>query len=123
MPKLFEFELGSATRRGGQLAYLPLVHMQSQLDLARTNSIKDGIQPDVERLHRWHGSSVLLEACRLLKTDCFVSAAILYHRCCHVTSLRECGVWSVSMASSLLAYKLEEIPVTSRQVVSVFFRI
>ena len=89
-------------------------------DAASASERKDQVPSDVENLHRLHGSSVLLEACQLLDVSCFPTAVILYHRCCHSTSLKEHSVWNIAMASTLLACKLEEIPMTARQVIVVY---
>jgi Cyclin, N-terminal domain len=53
-------------------------------------------------------------------TSWYASASTIFHRYYHGVSLIERDVWSVAMASTLIAAKLEEIPLTVRQLIIVY---
>lgn len=87
-----------------------------------TPSTEKGISPSLERLHRLHGTSLILDASRLLsfKASTFATACTIFHRFYHQISISEYDVWSVAMSSLLLATKLEEEPQTLRSIVNTF---
>jgi cyclin L len=53
-------------------------------------------------------------------TSWYASACTIFHRYYHGVSLVERDVWSVAMAATLIAAKLEEIPLTVRQLIIVY---
>jgi hypothetical protein len=78
-----------------------------------THSFREGISPDVEQKHRLYGTSLLSAACHLLKLEdasTYATACTIFHRFYHRISLRKHCVWSVAMASLLLATKTEDGP-------------
>ncbi|KAL7560941.1 hypothetical protein ACA910_022429 [Epithemia clementina (nom. ined.)] len=78
---------------------------------------------EVERLHRFHGISLIRSSCQLLRLTtscCFGTACILFHRYFHAVSLHDADVWSIAMGSILVAAKTQEIPLTIKQVILVF---
>lgn len=82
------------------------------------------ITPDTERLHRLHGTSLILEASHFLSlgASTFATACTIFHRFFHQRSLTEYSAWSVAMASTLLATKVEEEPqqITLKTLIQVF---
>jgi transcription initiation factor TFIIIB Brf1 subunit/transcription initiation factor TFIIB len=87
-----------------------------------TPSRKDGISLDEERLQRLQGTSLIQDSCQLLELpppSVSATACVLFHRffAAAAGSLKRHDVWSVAMASTLLAAKMEEVPLTVRQVV------
>jgi cyclin L len=90
-----------------------------------TGSRKAGIPASLERLHKLHGTSLLSSASRLLKlnTSTYVSSCTIFHRYCHQVSLKEMNVWSVALASTVLACKIEEDPRPMRHVILMYARI
>jgi len=80
------------------------------------------LSPPVERLHRLHGTSLILSATTLLKrkASTFATACTIFHRFYHQCSLEKYDVWSVALASIILASKTEEEPGSIRHVVLVF---
>ena len=72
----------------------------------------DDVTVEEERLHRLHGTSLIRSSCQLLRlsTCCFGTACTLFHRYFHAISLREMDVWSVAMASVVIASKITPLP-------------
>jgi hypothetical protein len=91
----------------------------------QTGSRKAGITKDVERLHRFHGTSIILESSRGLKLEpsSYATACTIFHRFYHPMSLKQYDVWSVAMASTLLATKVEEDPKSLQQIIEEYARI
>ena len=91
----------------------------------QTGSRKAGITIDVERLHRFHGTSIILESSRGLKLEpsSYATACTIFHRFYHPMSLKQYDVWSVAMASTLLATKVEEDPKSLQQIIEEYARI
>jgi hypothetical protein len=77
-----------------------------------TASARHGISASTERLHSLHGTSLIYDASQLLSlgASTFATACTVFHRFYHQCSLHEYDVWSVAVASTLLATKLEEEP-------------
>lgn len=96
-------------------------------DPDNTASRKDGISASLERQHRLHGTSLLSSASRLLKLNAstYASSCTIFHRYCHQVSLKQkmSSVWSVVMASTLLACKIEEDPRPIRHVILMYARL
>ena len=87
--------------------------------------LRDGISPLNERLHRFHGTSAIFESSRGLSlgpSTC-ATACTIFHRFYHSASLAEHDVWSVAMASTLLATKAEEDAKSLKQIVDEYARI
>jgi hypothetical protein len=82
-----------------------------------TPSRKDGVSVEQERLHRLHGTFLIESACQILNILVFPTAAVIFHRFFHRVSLTAHDVWSVAMASTLLAAKTEETQLSFRQVI------
>lgn len=80
----------------------------------RTASRRRTITPYVEKLHRFHGTSLLYETCQGLGLgpSTFATACVIFHRFYYAASLTDYDVWSVAIACSLLATKIEEDPKT-----------
>jgi hypothetical protein len=87
-----------------------------------TPSVKDGILASTERLHRLHGTSLIASSCRLLKLSAstFATACSIFHRFFHQVSLKKANVWSIAMACTLLAAKIEEAQLTIRHIILVY---
>eukprot|EP00980_Cylindrotheca_fusiformis_P018956 scaffold6350_cov117-Cylindrotheca_fusiformis.AAC.1 len=87
-----------------------------------TRSAQQGISPSVERLHRMHGTSLIYDASQLLSlgTSTYATACTMFHRFFHQCSLLEYDVWSVAMASTLLAAKVEEAPQSIKALIRVY---
>jgi cyclin L len=102
-----------------------------------TASRRDSISADTERLHRLHGTSIVQQACRILSAPndnqnngshddwalVDATACILLHRFLHAVSLRDMDVWSVAMASTLLAAKQHDVPLTVRALILAYIHI
>jgi len=90
-------------------------------DPDQTPSHKAGIDCDDERLYRLSGTSLMEQVCcHILKVpQIYPTATVLFHRFFHQVSFLEANVWSVSMACTLLAAKIEEVSarVSMRQLV------
>lgn len=91
----------------------------------QTPSRQAGITPEVERLHRFHGTSIIFECSRGLSLgpSTNATACTIFHRFYHSTSLIEYDVWSVAMASTLLATKVEEDAKNLKQIIEVYTNI
>jgi len=88
----------------------------------QTPSRQAGITPEVERLHRFHGTTIIFECSRGLSLgpSTNATACTIFHRFYHSTSLIEYDVWSVAMASTLLATKVEEDAKNLKQIIEVY---
>jgi hypothetical protein len=84
-----------------------------------TPSRADGISASLERLHTLHGTCLILESSHELELgpSCFATACTIFHRFYKQVSLKQHDVWSVAMACTLLATKLEEEPKTIQQII------
>ncbi len=91
----------------------------------QTPSRHAGITAEVERLHRFHGISIIFESSRGLKLGASTSstACTIFHRFYHSCSLNQYDVWSVAIASTLLATKIEEDPKTLKQIIEDYNKI
>ena len=83
------------------------------------------ISPRVERLHRLHGTSVLFEVSKLLAlgASTYATACSIFHRFFHKASLTEFDVWSIALASLMLATKVEEEPQQLKTIIHGFCHI
>lgn len=90
-----------------------------------TPSSDVGIIPSIERLHRLHGTSLILDASNLLclPPSTYATACIIFHRLYHRVSLKEHCVWSTAIACILLAGKVEEEPRTVHSIIITFAHI
>ena len=88
-----------------------------------TASGRVGVSPRVERLHRLHGTSLISDASTLLslRTSTFATACTIFHRFYQQVSLAEYDVWSIALASVLLATKVEEEPQSLKRIIHSFF--
>jgi hypothetical protein len=70
-------------------------------------------------LHRFHGTSIIFEASRglTLGPSTFATACTIFHRFFHSASLKDYDVWSVALASTLLATKVEEEVRSLKQII------
>uniref|UniRef100_A0A7S4AKQ4 Cyclin-like domain-containing protein n=2 Tax=Pseudo-nitzschia australis TaxID=44445 RepID=A0A7S4AKQ4_9STRA len=91
----------------------------------QTASRQSGIDAYTERLHRFHGTSIILESCRglSLEPSTYATACTIFHRFYHPASLTEYDVWSVAMASTLLATKVEDEPKSLKQIIEEYAKI
>lgn len=87
-----------------------------------TPSSNRNVSWKVERLHRLHGTSLIADACELLRTEnmLYATACTIFHRFYHRKSLYEVDVWSAAMASLLLSSKMEEDPQRLHSILLVF---
>lgn len=88
-------------------------------------SRRQGVEVSVERLHVLHGTSLIYDACQLLdvETSTYATACQLFHMFFQQRSFLEYDVWSTSMASVLLATKIEEDVRSMKQVIKVYSHI
>ena len=91
----------------------------------KTPSRQAGITPQVERLHRFHGTSIIFESSHrlLLGPSTYATACTIFHRFYHSVSLTEYDVWKVGIASTLLATKCEEEPKNLKQIIEEYTKI
>lgn len=90
-----------------------------------TPSSLEGISPKLEFLHRLQGTSLLHDACTLLhlSPSTYATSTTIFHHFYHRESLTKYDVWSTSLASLLLATKLEEEARTIRTIIVTFAHI
>jgi hypothetical protein len=90
--------------------------------LSATPSSIDGVPRSVERLHRLHGTSLLLDASTILRLppSSYATSCALFHRFYHRRSLTRLDVWSVAVGSILLATKVEEECRPVRSIIATF---
>ena len=90
-----------------------------------TPSVDDGIPSDTEKLHRLHGTSLILDASTLLclPPSTYATACTIFHRMYSRISLKEYCVWSMAIACILLAGKVEEEPRTVQSIILTFTHI
>ncbi|KAL3904640.1 MAG: hypothetical protein SGILL_009989 [Bacillariaceae sp.] len=90
-----------------------------------TPSRRDGVPSETERLHTLHGTSLIWEATHELQLgpSALATACTLFHRFYKQVSLRDNDVWSVAMACTLLATKLEEEPKTMQDIIDKYANI
>jgi hypothetical protein len=87
-----------------------------------TPSRRDEISVAEERLQRLHGVILIQSACCILikAPSCYPTAAVIFHRFFHQVSLRQVDVWSVAMAATLLAFKIEDVALPIRKLILAF---
>jgi hypothetical protein len=103
-------------------APLTIVDREVVVVLKNPDDTSSLVSPSVERLHRLHGTSLVLSATTLLKLSAstFATACTIFHRFYHQCSLKQYDVWSVAVASIVLASKVEEEPRPIRHVILIF---
>jgi hypothetical protein len=76
-------------------------------------------------MQRLHGTSLLIEVSKLLTlgASTFATACTIFHRFYHKASLTEFDVWSIAMASLMLASKVEEEPQALKTILHAFCHI
>jgi len=91
----------------------------------QTPSRQAGITHEVERLHRFHGTSIIFESSRGLSLgpSTYATACTIFHRFYHSVSLAEYDVWSVAVASTLVSTKIEEEAKNLKQIIEVYAKI
>lgn len=91
----------------------------------QTASREFGISPTTERIHRLHGTSIILQSSRGLGlgASSFATACIIFHRFLHSVSLTKHDVWSVALCCTLLSAKLEEEPKSLKQIIEEYNKI
>ena len=98
---------------------LPLAHASP------SNAAALSVSPQLERLHRLHGTALLAHATFLLRTSpsTFPTACTIFHRFYHRCPLQLYDVWSVCLGCTLLACKLEEDMRPPHDVIMIFIQI
>jgi hypothetical protein len=90
-----------------------------------TPSVSAGCSPQLERLHRLHGTAILAHATFLLRSSpsTFPTACTIFHRFYHRCSLQQYDVWSVCLGCVTLACKLEEDMRPAHDIILIFIQI
>jgi len=90
-----------------------------------TPSVLAGCTPQLERLHRLHGTSLLAHATFLLRSSpsTFPTACTIFHRFYHRCSLQQYDVWSACLGITMLACKIEEDMRPAHDVILIFIQI
>ena len=91
-------------------------------DPDNTPSRQKGVSVKEERLHHMHGVFLIREANEILlgTQKTFATAATIFHRFFHQVSLTDVEVWSIAMACTVLAAKIEDVALPFRQVIVAF---
>uniref|UniRef100_A0A7S3V5W6 Cyclin-like domain-containing protein n=1 Tax=Chaetoceros debilis TaxID=122233 RepID=A0A7S3V5W6_9STRA len=80
---------------------------------------------ETEFLHRINGTSIIFQATKLLRLSpsVYATSTSIFHRFYHRCSLIKYDVWSISLASVLLACKTEEEVRRIREIILVFVHV
>ncbi|TDH74086.1 hypothetical protein CCR75_009566 [Bremia lactucae] len=91
--------------------------------LSRSPSNEDGVNPDIEVLHRFFGCELIQEAGVLLRLPQVVmaTAQTLLQRFYYRKSLRQFDAFRVAFSCLFLAAKVEENPTRIKDVIGVFY--
>ncbi len=102
------------------------IHQQIPPLISRnTPSSVSGVSSETEFLHRIHGTSILYQVTKLLRLSpsVYATSTTIFHRFYYRCSLTKYDVWSVSIASVLLACKTEEEIRKIREIILVFVHV